>query len=773
MAIERVAVLGAGVMGSGIAAQIANAGLPVILLDIASSGVAPRDELAKNAIARMQKAHPAPFMHADAVRRIETGSIEHDLDRIAQADWIIEAVVEQIAIKRDLYRRIDAVRKPDAVVSSNTSTIPLAQLTKGLSSGLCAHFLITHFFNPPRYMRLLEVVSSAVVDATVVAAICDCADRVLGKGIVQCKDTPGFIGNRIGIFWLQCALTEALRLGLRAEQADAIMGAPIGIPRTGVFGLLDLIGIDLMPHVIQSMNNSLPPNDPMRRYCEVPPLVQKMIARGYTGRKGKGGFYRLQSRGKQRLKQVIDLHSGDYRELLPPQLACLDATGSGDLAALVDCDDLGGRYATEVLTATLHYAASLSATIADDIVAVDEAMRLGYNWKYGPFELIDKLGCDWLIARCQERSLNVPDSLRQASGGYHRVHNGERQFLDAGGHYRSLQRPRGVLRLADLKYQAPPVISNDSVRLWDSGDGVACLEFHSKMNVIDLSVLDFIQLAIDRVHSEYRALVIHNEGEHFSAGANLKAVLAAIESADWAGIEAIVEQGQQAYKALRYARFPVVGAPSGMALGGGCELLLHCDAISAHAETYCGLVEVRAGLIPAWGGCVSMLARCSAADDVAAGPMPPLFKAFTTIATATVSGSAAQARDSGFLRADDVIIMNRDRILADAKTRAIALSSGYCAPDPRTLLLPGRSGKAALDMLIQSYKLQGKITAYDGVIADQLADVLSGFDADLTTTVHEDKIYALERAAFATLIRRPETHARIQHLLSTGKPLRN
>ena len=773
MGIERIAVLGAGVMGSGIAAQAANAGLSVLLLDVASDDSAGPDDLARAAVARLQQQHPVPLMMRDAVKRIEAGSMEHDLNRIKDVDWVIEAVVEQVTIKRALYRRIDAIRSDATIVSSNTSTIPLATLTEGLSDGWRSHFLITHFFNPPRYMRLLELVAAPSIAPEALAAVIDCVDRRFGKGIVHCKDTPGFIGNRIGVFWMQCALLTAIKMGLRVEEADAIMGAPLGIPRSGVFGLLDLIGIDLMPFVVDSMRKALPADDALHRYSELPPLLGRMIANGYSGRKGKGGFYRLQMVDGKRVKQAIDLPSGEYRALEKPQWASLATAPDGGMEALVRGDDRGGRYATEVLTETLHYAASIGATIADDIDAIDRAMRLGYNWKYGPFELIDELGIHWLSARCEERHLAIPPHLTLAHAGYYRVHNKRRQFLAASGQYHDLYSPPDIVCLADMKHRAPPVASSSGASLWDIGSGVAVLEIHRKMNTMDAEVLDFILQSLDCVGSQQRALVIYNDSEQFSAGADLKNLLAAIDAAHWEQLESTIANGQTVFKALRYAPFPVVGAPAGVALGGGCELLLHCDAIQAHAETYCGLVELGAGIIPAWGGCMSLLARYSEHFGIHAGPMPAITKAFTTIATAALSTSAAHARELGFLSRHDGITMNRDRLLGDAKTRAIALCKDYRVPSQRSWLLPGRAGQSALDMVIQTQLKLGKATAYDGVIATALSTVLSGGDADGASAVSEEQLYALEQTVVMPLIQHPKTRERIAYLLVNGKPLRN
>lgn len=394
MNIQKVAVIGAGVMGAGIAAHIANAGTPVLLLDIVPEGATDRSQIAKSAIGKMLKADPAPFMHNKNARLVTPGNIEDDLEALRDCDWIIEAVIERLAIKQDLYRKLAQVRKADAIVSSNTSSIPLHELVSGLPEDFAAHFMITHFFNPPRYMRLLEVVTTEQTDPDAADKIRTYADLKLGKGVVPCKDTPGFIANRIGIFWIQTAIQEAIALGLTVEEADAVVGKPMGIPKTGVFGLSDLVGIDLMPHLMRSMNRSLPPDDLLLKKASVPLLIQNMIETGYTGRKGKGGFYRLNRDGGQKIKESINLQTGEYSPSQPAKLESVKAAKEGGLQALVSHPDKGGQYAWKVLSQTLHYAAALVPEIADDICAVNTAMKLGYNWKYGPFELIDQLGAE-------------------------------------------------------------------------------------------------------------------------------------------------------------------------------------------------------------------------------------------------------------------------------------------------------------------------------------------------------------------------------------------
>lgn len=772
--IRKICVIGAGVMGAGIAAQVANAGIPVLLLDIVPNTAehpADRNAVAAGALKQMGKAEPAAFMSVRAAKLVEVGNIEDDLARVAECDWVIEAIIERVDLKHALYEKLEAVRRPGTAVTSNTSTIPLGLLVEGRTDAFARDFFITHFFNPPRYMRLLEVVAGPNSDPDLVARISDFADRALGKTIVACKDTPGFLANRVGTFWLQSAVNAAFALGLTVEQADAIAGKPMGVPGTGIFGLVDLVGIDLMPHLKASLTSTLPADDPYQAIAIDHPLIDRMIADGFTGRKGKGGFYRV-NRAAGKRKEAIDLASGEYRAQVKP--ASLPSAAQKDLRALLAQPGTIGAYAWAILGATLSYAAALVPTASDDVVAIDAAMRLGYNWKYGPFELIDRIGVTDFVARLEAEGRAVPEILRIAAGRpFYRVEAGQRQVLGMDGAYQNIVRARDVLLLADVKLTAKPILKNGSAALWDIGDGVAALEFTSKMNAIDGEILKLIGQAVPLVASKFKALVIYNEGANFSAGANLGLAMFAINIAAWGEIEKLVGGGQMALKALKYAPFPVVAAPAGMALGGGCEIVMHADAVQAHAESYIGLVECGVGLVPGWGGCGELLARWQAMPGLPKGPMPAVSKVFETISTATVSKSAAQAAELGFLRASDGITMNRDRLLADAKARALAMVPGYQAPTAPTFRLPGAGGKAAITLAVEGFQAQGKATAYDGVVAGYLADVLTGGEADLVDTVTEGDLMALERKAFLTLVRNPGTQDRIEQMLTTGKPLRN
>ncbi len=772
--IQKAAVIGAGVMGASIAAHIANAGTPVVLLDIVPEGSGNRSIIAEQALEKLLKSDPPPLMHKKNAKRITTGNMEDHLGLLGECDWIIEAVTEREDIKHATYEKIERVRKTGSVVSSNTSTIPLETLVRGMPEAFAQDFLIAHFFNPPRYMRLLELVAGEKTRPGALEAIRRFADLALGKVVVECKDTPGFIANRIGIFWLQCGVVEAMDAGLAIEEADSVTGRPMGIPKTGVFGLLDMVGLDLMPHVLERMHETLPEDDPFHEIYREPELINKMIADGYTGRKGKGGFYRLNTSSGERVKEAIHLQTAEYAPALKSRLQSVEAAKKGGLRALVEHPDKGGRYAWRVLSRVLSYAAHLVPGIADDIASVDAAMRLGYNWKYGPFELIDQLGASWFAERLAADGMPVPKLLGATVGqSFYRVHEGRLQYFCTEGGYRDVRRPAGVLLLSDIKRKSRPLSKNRSASLWDIGDGVLCLEFHSKMNSLDLGTMSMIHKAIARTRGGFKALVIYNEGANFSVGANIGLLMYAIKFKLWFFIRYLSKKGQNAYKALKYAPFPVVGAPSNMALGGGCEILLHCDAVQAHSETYAGLVEVGVGIVPAWGGCKEMLFRWRSHPKSAGGPMPPVVKAFEIVGTATVGKSAAECKDLLFLNPSDGVTMNRDRLLADAKARALALAENYLPPEKMEISLPGKTGAAALGMAVEGFRKSGQATPHDVVVGKALAHVLSGGETDITEALSEDDILALEREALAALSRHPASFERIRHMIKTGKPLRN
>ena len=505
------------------------------------------------------------------------------------------------------------------------------------------------------------------------------------------------------------------------------------------------------------------------------PLFDKLIAEGYTGRKGKGGFFRMVRDGADKHLEALDLKTGQYRELEKPRLDSVEAARGG-LRVLMEHPDKGGQFAWRVMSRTLSYAAYVAPEIARDIASVDQAMRLGFGWKYGPFELIDRMGAKYLADRLIAEKQPVPPLLAAAAkaGRFYREQQGRLEQLNLSGNgYAAIERPAGVLLLSDIKRASKPLLANGSASLWDIGDGVACFEFHSKMNSIDPDTLGLLKQSLDLIPKrKMAALVIHNEGENFSVGVNLGLALFSANIAMWTMMEDMVAQGQAVYKAIKYASFPVVGAPSGRALGGGCEILLHSSAIVAHAETYAGLVEVGVGLVPGWGGCKEMLVRGQ--RGFGRGPMPAIAHAFETISTAKVGRSAADCRDLGYFRKSDEIVMNRERLLASAKAKALALAKDYKPPAPTEFHLPGPSGKAALMLVVEDFVRLGRATAYDRVVAEGLADVLTGgSNADQTIVTTEDKVSELERKTITGLMRHPQTLARMEYTLANGKPLRN
>ena len=770
MNIQKVGVIGAGVMGASIAAHITNAGIPVTLLDIVPEGASNRNTITEGAVKKLLDSEPAAFMDKNNAKLITTGNIDDHLSLLADADWVVEAVLENPQIKQSLYQKLEAVCKPDCLLSSNTSTLPLALLTKDMPDSFKRRFMITHFFNPPRYMRLLELISSPATSPEYVETVSQFADIRLGKNCVTCKDTPGFIGNRIGIYWLLYGLLDAIENGITVEQADGIM-PNFGIPKTGIFGLLDLVGLDLIPPILKGMKLALPPQDAFHEVNRLPELVQKMIADGYTGRKGKGGFYRLNKVGGARVKESIKLASGEYSVSEKADLKALKDAQKAGLQALLSNPDPVAQYAWRVLSHTITYAASLIPEISDDITGIDAAMRDGYNWQYGPFEMLDLIGVPWFVDKLNSENRPVPTLLANKANLYSTT-SGKLEFLDLTGKYQPVKRAEGISLLSDIKRQTKPIISNPSASLWDIGDGVVCLEFHSKMNTLDMDSMALINQSIDKVSKDFKALVIHNEAENFSAGANLGLLMKAIHDSDWAAVEQLIKQGQQTYHRLKYAPFPVVAAPSGLALGGGCEILLHCDAVQAHAELYMGLVEVGVGLIPGWGGCKEYLRRCLQLKRPS-GPIPPVVKAFQTIGLASVSKSAFDAKELLYLSKDDGITMNKNRLLADAKAKALSLSQAYKPPEPFAYQLPGKTAKVLMEMGIKAFRLIGKATEYDVVVSGHLAHILSGGDCDLTVPITEQDILVLELEAFLALVKQPGTLARLDNMLKTGKPLRN
>lgn len=762
---NKVAVLGSGVMGAGIAAHLANAGLEVLLLDQSKDQV-------KKALEAMKKASPAPLTHPSRLKQIHPGDFETDLEKLSTMDWVIEAIIEDLDIKRTLYKKLETTLGGETIISSNTSTLALESLTEGRRDAFKNRFFITHFFNPPRYMPLLEIVKGPNCDAYFLNTLVEFCDRHLGKTVVVCHDTPGFIANRIGTYWIQTAVSEAFEQDLSVEEVDQLLSRPLGIPKSGVFGLIDLVGLDIIPLVGKSLKAALPPQDLYVQEYKDFPIVQKLIEQGYTGRKGKGGFYRLNKEGDKKVKEAINLKTEAYTPAIKKVPLESLRTAGKDLKALLSYPDKGGKYVWTVLSKLLVYTAEVAETIADDIYRIDLAMKRGYNWRYGPFELLDRLGVSWFIEKMEAEGRSIPPLLKQAKEkSFYRIHDGQQQFLSYTGDYQTIPRAEGQVLLSDIKLSTHPLLKNPSAALWDIGDGVCCFEFTSKSNTIDPYTLELLDKSIDLVGEKYKALVIHNEGENFSVGANIGLALYAANLAMWEQIEELVAQGQTVLSKMKYAPFPVVVAPSGMTLGGGCECALHADAIQAHIETYIGLVEVGVGLIPAWGGCTEMLKRWMENAKGFGGPMGAVSKVFEMIGKAQVAKSAEEAQDFKILRETDGITMNKDRLLADAKTNALSLCDGYKPPPQQELSLPGKTARIALDLALKNFVMAGLATKYDEVIAKELGVVLSG--GEEKSPLSETAVRQLERQSFMRLIPNLKTLDRIESIILTNKPLRN
>lgn len=749
--VRRAAVIGAGTMGSGIAAQFANGGVAVVLLDLPSPE--GRDARAEQGIARQVGA--GGFMGADAVQRVRPGNLEDHFDRLAEADWIVEVVVEDIAVKRDLYTRLETVRKPGSLVSSNTSTLQRADLVAGMGPAFAQDFTVTHFFNPPRVMLPVEVVSGPDSDAEQVARVMDATETVLGKVVIPCRDTPGFVANRIGCTWLAIGIVEAVRHGLTVEEADAAMAA-LGIPRTGVFGLIDLVGLDLVPLVWSSLMQALPATDAINRF-DLPGCapVLALIEAGHFGRKSGAGFYRKTEAGRE----ALDLDAGAYRPARPVDAGTLPGAGR-DPAALIRDEGRIGRYAWSVFSELLLYAADHAPVIAADVGAVDAAVSLGYGWSMGPFALADRIGIADIARRLEADGRTLPPLIAAARDrGFHR--DGQPLACSAADDIPA--RP-AALRVAALKRRAP-VIGNDAASLRDAGDGLHVFEIHTKMNSFAPAVFDVLEDALALAGGRLSALVIGNDNARaFSVGADLAYFLGRIEAEDFGAIEAYLARGQRAMLAMKHSPIPVVAAVRGFALGGGCEFSLHSHAVVAHAEARFGLPEVSVGLVPGWGGCTQLVLR---GQEAGATPRAAAERAFATIFAAERSGSAAEARAMGLLRPTDAILMHHDHVLGAAVAQARAMTP----PVQKDLPVILAAGRASADAIVASLPETASDT--DRAMARILAHVLTGGDAPEGSPLTETDMAALERAALMELSRRDSTRARMAHMLQTGKPLAN
>lgn len=757
--IRSAAVLGAGTMGAQIAAHLANAGVPTLLLDLT-------EQAAKDGLKRAAALKPDPFFTRGAARLIRTGGLD-DLSGLAGVDWILEAVVERLDIKRDLLARVDAARSPGTIVTSNTSGIPIAAIAEGRSADFRRHWLGTHFFNPPRYLRLLELIPTPETDAAVLERVARFADHRLGKGVVVARDTPNFIANHIGIYGVMQVL-RALSSGFTIEEIDEMTGPAIGRPRSATFRTMDVVGVDVLGHVARNMTERL--NDPAARdVFRLPPFVEQMIDRGLTGEKAGQGFYKRQ-KGAGGASDILTLDPATfaYRPRQPPRLPSLEAARSIEpvgerIKALYLGSDRVGDFLRATLGPTLLYAARVAPDIAHSIDDVDRVMRWGFGWELGPFETWDAIGIANVLA-------SFPDAERPPLV-VDRLNAGQDRFRE--GSLPPCAPDLQILRGARDRQQV--VRKNPGASLVDLGDGVLALEFHSKMNAIGADTIQMLHAGVKEAAANFAALVVGNDAPDFSAGANLMLLLIEAQEGNWDEIDVMVRQFQGATQALRHAPVPVVVAPAGLALGGGCEIALHGDRVQTAAETYMGLVEVGVGLIPAGGGTKEMLARAMEAAPPADDLLPFVQPVFETLGFGKVSTSARHARELGYLRDVDGETMNRERLMADAKSLALArVRDGYRPPLPRTAIPVGGEGVlAALKLGIHLAWRAGRISDHDVVIGRALARILAGGALPHRALVTDEYLLDLEREAFLTLCGERKTLERIQHTLKTGKPLRN
>jgi 3-hydroxyacyl-CoA dehydrogenase len=790
--IDRVGVLGSGVMGATIAAHLANAGLRVLLLDVVPgeptadertagltlSDRAVRDRIAVTGRAALEKMEPAPLFLPAYLSRIEVGNLEDDLARLGECDWVVEVVVEKLDVKRGLLGRIAPHLKPAAVLSTNTSGLSVNALAEALPDALRPRFLVTHFFNPPRYMRLVELVSSRFTDPAVASRMADFIRVRLGKGIVTGKDTPNFVANRIGVFSICNAVRHMLDLDMTVEEVDAVAGSPTARPKSAAFRTADLVGLDTLLHVARNSYDLLP-DDEQRETFKLPAFVEQMVGRGLLGNKTKAGFFRKE-KGEAGGLAFLDHRTGEYLPAKKPRFASLEAAKGIDdpgrrLQAVLSGTDKAALFAWRNLRDTLVYAFNRIPEIADDVVNVDDAMRWGFSWELGPFEMLDAIGVAAFVARAEADGVVVPARLRTVERFY-ADEGGRRRFLDvAGAGWRDVPRPPDQLDLTLLRKAGAEVERNGGASVLDLGDGVFCLEFHGKMNAIGGDVLAMVHRALRRAEAEGQGLVIANQGSAFSAGANLMLLAVAIAEGAFDEVALTVSAFQKAMTAVKTARVPVVAAPHGLALGGGCEVCLHATAMNPLAETYMGLVEIGVGLLPAGGGTKEMALRAiRLAEQHETDVSPFIFKSFTTIAMAKVSGSADELRGLGFLRDGDTVTLGPDRLVHDAKRKVLALAVNHRPAElAQGLRAPGRSVAASLASQLWNMRMGGFITEYEEKLGRTIAGVITGGDVPGGTVVTEQDLLDLERDAFLRLLGTKETQARIAHTLATGQPLRN
>ena len=797
--IRQAAVIGAGVMGGGIAALLASAGIKTLLLDIVPFDLKDsdkdkrdaRNKIAKAGLDNVRMAKPALLMQPKDADLITIGNLEDDFEKLAACDWIVEVVVENLKIKHELFERIETVRKADAIVSSNTSGIPLKSMSEGRSPAFRQHFLGTHFFNPVRYMKLLEIIPGEDTLPEVLSFMADFGERYLGKGIVWAKDTPNFVGNRIGTHGMVKAMQIMMQDGLSIPEVDALLGPAMGRPKTAMFKTGDLVGLDVLSHVAHN-THALVVDDEERDSFILPAFVDKMVENNLLGKKTRSGFYKTDLTPEwEKIRKVINPETLEYEPYEAPSFPCLlEAKKAKTLPekfkAIVYGADKGALFAWKAVAANLIYAANRIPEISDTIVEIDNAMKWGFNMEMGPFETWDAIGVQTSVAKMEKEGLQVPQKITQmlAAGNdsFYKIEKGRKRFYDfVTQTYQPIQLSANIVDLSSLKAIDKDVQSNNSATLVDIGDGVFCLEFHTKMNALNQEIIGAIHDSVDYVEANGVGLVIGNQAGGmpgaFSAGADLKSVRAAVDAGQFTEIEKMIKDLQYGLLKARYAPFPVVAAPFGLALGGGCEVCLVSDRIVAHTELYMGLVEFGVGLLPAGGGCLALWRNFveSIPEAVTDINLTRFFiPAFMAVGTAKVSMSAAEARANGFLKPTDRIIFNRDHLIGEAKKEVLKMvDERYAPPVKRKIRVVGEAAQGMANTQIADMQRAKFISEYDAFALKRIAYVMSGGDVRVNSDIQEDVILTLEREAFIDFLKQEKTLARIDHTLKTGKPLRN
>ena len=740
MEIKKVVVIGSGTMGSGIAAHLCNANIPVTLLDL-------KTEISEQARDRIHKSKPPLLLDKSKISNIKVGNILDNFSEVKEADWVVEAVVERIDIKLDIYEKIFKERKKGAIVSSNTSSIPIKVLSQNLTEEEKKDFCITHFFNPVRYMGLLEIVKNENNDLEKINALKKFCEIELGKGAIVCNDTPGFLGNRVGVYAMQIAMTEAIKMKLSVEEADAIFGRPMGIPKTGIFGLYDLIGIDLMADVLKSFIKELPKTDNFYEVAKEISLVKKLIETGYTGRKGKGGFYRINKTDGKKVMEALNLETGEYS----PSKKINIKSEKVDLKALIDRDDKYGKYAWSVISKIIKYASSLVPGITKEFNDIDEAMRLGFNWTKGPFEMLEEIGVNNFFNKVDEYKNN--DFLENLAKSKNEKFYGERQkYTD-------------IETLGKVKRKATSIDGNNSAQIYRFKN-YNIVEFTTKANALDYDSMDALKKATDK------PLIIINESMQFSAGVNLSYIMEFADKDDFKSIEKFIRYFQETCKHLKYSDHPVISAPSGLTLGGGFEVMVQSNFVASHTNIVVGLVETIVGLTPAGGGCKEMLARWLDTEEAKKDPHYASLKVFDIIGYGKTATSPVEAEPMKYLRPEDKKIMNRNSLL-EVSRKILEANRDFKAPSETKFNLPGNMAKEEMIKVLEKLYNDKIILDHGMKVGKELAHVLSGGDTNIDKTLSEEDLFKLELEAFMKLIETNETQERIKHTLATGKPLIN